>query len=118
MGGSTTAICLRNNDKELKTSNTAPDSPYHGTLSHVGSDRKKQRTAFHLPEVCREIYSETATLGYAPERILLRWQGSWTRGHAGRRHGGMVQGEDSSSVQRCRRNLTSLDQPCAVLGQA
>jgi len=37
-------------------------SAYCGKLSGV---KQKRPSAFHLPEVCRQLYSETATLGYA-----------------------------------------------------
>ncbi|KAH7076356.1 hypothetical protein BKA63DRAFT_564750 [Paraphoma chrysanthemicola] len=34
-------------------------------------DKTPQSTAFHLPEVCRQIYSETATLAYALNTFII-----------------------------------------------
>ena len=40
----------------------------------------KQKSAFHLPEVCRQIYSETATLAYSINTFLLSRRGEHPEG--------------------------------------
>jgi hypothetical protein len=46
--------------------------------THITGDR--QRSAFHLPEVCRQVYAETATLAYSTNTFLLSPSGSgWIR---------------------------------------
>ncbi|KAF2636213.1 hypothetical protein P280DRAFT_534158 [Massarina eburnea CBS 473.64] len=47
------------------------DSPYYATVVGSGPGRKKIHTAFHLPSVCRQIYKETATLGYALNQFFF-----------------------------------------------
>ncbi|CAG5173409.1 uncharacterized protein ALTATR162_LOCUS7626 [Alternaria atra] len=50
------------------------NSYWHGRATHLGDRRLKalaQGTAFHLPEVCRQIYAETATLSYATNTFIL-----------------------------------------------
>ena len=50
------------------------NSYWHGRATHLGDRRLKalaQGTAFHFPEVCRQIYAETATLAYAINTFIL-----------------------------------------------
>jgi hypothetical protein len=51
----------------IPKSKPAPKSSsiYYAMIAGSGPGRKKIRTAFHLPSVCRQIYTETATLGYS-----------------------------------------------------
>jgi hypothetical protein len=42
----------------------------------------KVPSAFHLPEVCRQVYSETAILGYSSNTLLLPRQHSFPRNWA------------------------------------
>jgi hypothetical protein len=72
MGGNAVEIKLRSTEEihgsDFAEGRTVPESMYHGYAAIPGpSDRKtkKLRTAFHLPEVCRSMYRETAVLGYA-----------------------------------------------------
>jgi hypothetical protein len=37
----------------------------------ISVTNNKQLSAFHLPEVCRQIYAETATLAYSTNTFLL-----------------------------------------------
>ncbi|KAF1949427.1 hypothetical protein CC80DRAFT_540264 [Byssothecium circinans] len=47
------------------------ESPYYATIATPGPSRKKIRTAFHLPAVCRKIYLETATLTYSLNTFIF-----------------------------------------------
>ena len=46
---------------------SVPDvgAAYIGKVAHRGPKRTQPKAAFHLPEVCRQIYAETATMGYS-----------------------------------------------------
>lgn len=62
------AVVYRTSKKWRENSN----SLWHGRADHLHDRRfKAQGTAFHLPEVCRQIYAETATLGYATNIFIL-----------------------------------------------
>jgi hypothetical protein len=58
-----------------KVRRNAMDSFWHGYATHLDVRTFKKTaigTAFHLPEVCRQIYAETATLGYATSSFFIR----------------------------------------------
>jgi hypothetical protein len=62
------AVVYRTSKKWRENSNLL----WHGRADHLDDRRfKDQGTAFHLPEVCRQIYAETATLGYATNIFIL-----------------------------------------------
>lgn len=69
MGGHTIEIRARklqpSEDMLSVTSPLDAVSAYIGSVVHHGPKRTRPKTAFHLPEVCRQIYDETATLGYS-----------------------------------------------------
>lgn len=69
MGGHTIEIRARNSQPSENTSSATspPDvgSAYVGKVVHHGPKRTRPKTAFHLPEVCRRIYAETATMSYS-----------------------------------------------------
>ncbi|KAK7191769.1 hypothetical protein PSPO01_02218 [Paraphaeosphaeria sporulosa] len=46
-------------------------SAYSGKVIQHGPKRAQPKTAFHLPEVCRFIYEETAILGYATNQFAF-----------------------------------------------
>lgn len=74
MGGHTIEIMARKagDIAEDGTSTTrVPEhgSPYMGKVAHQGPKRSRPKTAFRLPEVCRLIYQETATLGYTTNQF-------------------------------------------------
>jgi hypothetical protein len=67
MGGNAIEVKLRSAE-DTSTSPSLFESNYLGYAAIPGpSDRKtkKLRSAFHLPQTCRAIYSETTILGYA-----------------------------------------------------
>jgi len=71
MGGLTIDIRVRDAKISNEASSTISDTAlsYVGKVMHSSPRRKKVRTAFHLPEVCRQIYAETATLTYSLNRF-------------------------------------------------
>lgn len=89
MGGSDIKIQYRNTkDPTSRKWHRDSQSVFHGRALHTGFPPVRAGTAFHLPETCRQVYSETATLGYGtntffftgsigrygmPDRAILGW---------------------------------------------
>lgn len=74
MGFHTVEIKLRYTVDSPFQACSGAQSPYQGYSATPGPpDRKikKLKTAFHLPEVCRRIYFETATLGYSMNTFVF-----------------------------------------------
>ncbi|KAJ4345871.1 beta transducin [Didymosphaeria variabile] len=75
MGGHTIEVKARKVEPTEKPAPTAAasdtGSAYVGKIAHHGPKRTQPRAAFHLPEVCRAIYQETATLGYSTNQFAF-----------------------------------------------
>lgn len=72
MGGSHIRISPRHPGVGTRKWRLSSKSGWHGRATHLSDDRQYgQGTSFRLPETCRQIYSESATLGYATNRFIL-----------------------------------------------
>lgn len=78
MGGNLVEICQHNEF----TRTTIRVSLGGNAVKRVGYGFSTVESAFHLPEVCRQIYTETATLGYALNTFLFNGAGEF-RPYAG-----------------------------------
>ena len=71
MGGSVILVQSHHPAFSSDTWRNTTASAWHGRATHLSADRQhNQGTAFHLPETCRQIYAETATLGYATNTFV------------------------------------------------
>ncbi|KAL1604109.1 hypothetical protein SLS60_005701 [Paraconiothyrium brasiliense] len=75
MGGYIVEVKARKIEFPEKTTSIAlstdTGSAYVGKIAHHGPKRTQPRTAFHLPEVCRAVYQETATRGYSHNQFAF-----------------------------------------------
>jgi hypothetical protein len=70
----TVSIQRQSNESTSKQWCETSTSTWHGRATHLGDRRRKNiGIAFHLPEVCRQIYAETVTLGYATNTFSLSY---------------------------------------------
>lgn len=75
MGGHT--IEIRSRKAQVAEDGTATSSfpsigsQYTSKVAHYGPKRTQPKTAFHLPEVCRQIYTESATIGYSTNQFAF-----------------------------------------------
>ncbi|KAJ4287356.1 beta transducin [Kalmusia sp. IMI 367209] len=71
MGGHTIEIRARKPGCSTLSVPLSSGSPFVGKVAHHGPKRAQPKTAFHLAEVCRQVYAETATLGYATNQFAF-----------------------------------------------
>ncbi|KAF2874970.1 hypothetical protein BDV95DRAFT_603747 [Massariosphaeria phaeospora] len=71
MGGSMIRVKVATSKDYSQSWRKRSDSTWHGRATHLKSRKTSAGTAFHLPETCRQIYRETALLGYSENKFLF-----------------------------------------------
>lgn len=72
MGGSKIRIQETRTRLTSKSWRKPSKSIWHGRATHLGErESSSEGTAFHLPEVCRQMYADTAILEYATNTFQI-----------------------------------------------